>query len=259
MQNIGNRICPYCGKQLILVGKVLGAQYHNSRIAQKHTQASIYVDMFEKDNLWLNGTDMFCSNCGVKICLQKNPFSTAKTILFLAALVVLFANIIAVLFGYNIINIGSWLAFFCLTAIVLVCAGFSSIEIKKYRSNFVFSTDLTLPFFNNSLYPDAVSNVCLMMKIPGRRLKKYLILGNVYAAEIANSTTYLQLMNINASGNYCFMDFRFCGTYNEGKKYTSFLANAKHFRVVLRFEGIFVGNAEVLETYDPPKSSDKER
>lgn len=27
----------------------------------------------------------------------------------------------------------------------------------------------------------------------------------------------------------------------------------------LKFEGKLVGNAEVLETYDPPKSSDKER
>lgn len=73
MQNKNNRICPWCGEKLILVGKALDASYSDWEFGQKFTNSSNCRDAFEKDDLWSVGMSMFCEKCGVEIRLQKNP------------------------------------------------------------------------------------------------------------------------------------------------------------------------------------------
>ncbi len=52
------RICPCCGKPLVLMGKVLGDKYHEFYLGEKHTVASEYKERFERDKIWGSGVNM---------------------------------------------------------------------------------------------------------------------------------------------------------------------------------------------------------
>lgn len=249
------RICPYCGKPLILVGEVLGDKYHEKKIGQKHTTESLYVDTFEKDKIWTNGVDMFCSNCGVKVDLHDNPFISARVISFFTTIPLLTASVVAAMLGYNII-FWTLLMNFLFVIILFLHAAVRCLRIKKYKSNFVFSTNKVLPIYDPEKYLPISPNIRLSMsaeKLQHTSAKKFLLSKNMFSSEIASLNAFLYLMNVELQKSVYIMDFRFCGTYNDVRKYIQYLKSVsdnEDFLIPIRFEGILIGNANIQKIYE---------
>ena len=137
MQNKNNRICPWCGEKLILVGKALDASYNDWEFGQKFTNSSNCRDAFEKDDLWSVGMSMFCEKCGVEIRLQKNPVVYIKITLFLAV-IVMFLGFLTIFLTHSWLGVIIVLGVLFFAVVVLVAMIFWLLFIKKWRSNFIY-------------------------------------------------------------------------------------------------------------------------
>ncbi len=243
----GERICPCCGKPLVLMGKVLGDKYHEFELGQKTTIAGDYKETFERDKIWSSGINMYCSECGVKITLSENPFLLIDILALLIVLSAFIASIIAALSGGNIVPavLPTVLA---VEIILLVWAAVRRNNIIKYKSNFTFSTDEAIPIFDGEF--DFKPNIHAAAELTEKQ-RKYFRSGNIFETGLLSSRVFLYLINSRRSGSVCELDFRFCGTVDDAEKFTRSLKNAeKPVTLPLTFEGKSVGTAEVTEIYE---------
>ncbi len=307
MTTTKNRICPCCGKRLILIppDRMLlpsrtgfsanGVVYYYtpakrfSKITNKpkakhrkypnnswHFEGNLDPNIVQFDRIHLgwhivpvkyaqnhidkDGLSLFsdelifyCDNCKNKLMLNSNPtrwFELITQILIVFALVSLFIltvivtngtipSIMYILYGLAVPVVG-----FCVN---MFCAMLSLIIIKNYESNFVPTDE-----FDNLIYPEAHLSLSIAKK------SNYLRESNIFMSELDGKRFYIYLIHKTQS-----LIFHICGMEGESERLLT-LIHEKQERgekviLPLTFEGKFVGNAEVLETYDPPKSSAKER
>lgn len=250
------RICPYCGKPLVLMGEVLGDDIHDEKFASKRVPKSVlYTNTFEKDRLWTSGVKMYCSECGVKIELQRNPIMLAGVIVVFSISLFMLFFILALLFKlykgllYAALSVGA------LAAVMLVYVAVMLPRVKKYRSNFVFSAEDVLRICGPESYHPISPNIRLIVRgedLHAKNAEKYLLSGNVFSAELARSNAYLYLMNVDAQNGTYNLEFRICGTRADAVKFTNCIngiSDRSSFRLALRFEGKLIGSAEVTEVY----------
>jgi len=244
----GERICPCCGKPLVLMGKVLGDKYHDHKgfLGRKRTITEIYEDTFERDKIWCSGVNMYCSECGVKIKLQDDPFFVFKVTSFLIVLVLFITSDIAALSGTNIFPV-ALLITIAAEIVLFIWAVVRRNNIMKYKSNFTF-TEEAIPIFDGKF--DFGPNIRAAAKLTEKQ-RKYFRLGNVFETGLSSSRVFLYLINSRRLGSVCELDFRFCGTVDDAERFIRSLKNAeKPVTLPLSFEGKSVGTAEVTEIYE---------
>lgn len=242
----GERICPCCGKPLVLMGKVLGDKYYEGYPGQKRTIACEYEDTFEKDKIWGGGVNMYCSECGIGIKLLDDPFFVLKTASFLIIITFFIASVIAALMGKNIIPTVLPIAIVS-EIVLLIVAAIRRNNIMKYKSNFTF-TEEAIPIFDGEFGFEP--NIRAAAELTEKQ-RKYFRSGNIFETELFSSRVFLYLINSRRSGSVCELELRFCGTSDIAERYVSSLKNAeKPVILPLTFEGKSVGSAEVTEIYE---------
>ena len=256
MLSKGKRICPYCGKPLALMGEVLGGDIHDEKFASKRVPKTVlYADTFEKDRLWTSGVKMFCSECGVNIELQRNPVERAGAVILSSVIAVLLICGFSLPYGNYAALPYALAAWGAVTAAMLTYAAVCCTRIKKYRSNFAFSTKDVLQIYDPELYHPISPNLRLTLRgdeLHDKNAKKYLLSGNVFSAELAHSNAYLYLMSADVQNGAYDLEFRICGTRADAVKFAEYIndiSDSSGFRLTLRFEGKVIGSAEVTEVY----------
>lgn len=181
----GERICPCCGKPLVLMGKVLGDKYHEGFPGRKRTVAEEYEDTFERDKIWGSGVNMYCSECGVRIKLLDDPFFVFDVASFLIVLALFITSVIAALSGTNILPVALPITI-AAESVLLIWALIRRSNIIKYKSNFTF-TEEAIPIFDGEF--DFEPNIRA-------------------AAELTESKR-----NISVWGTYLKLSFLLCGSF----------------------------------------------
>ena len=133
--------------------------------------------------------------------------------------------------------------------IVALLSLFSYIFIMNFLSNFVV-TDLR----DKLITPKVELNISL------NSLKRiYLHRSNIYEIELDGDRFCLYLTEKGKAA----LKLHICGIDGEQERLLALICEKQKcgetVTLPLTLEGKFVGNAEVIETYVPPKSSDKER
>lgn len=194
----------------------------------------------------------FCEYCKAKLALDSNPYAIRSfqsyqipyILYFMLLVIPPIRNFNTPLWYYAIL-----LALLCLQiTIEFVCVLIRYKRICKYKSNFV-QTDQT----DNLIIPPThiVTSRCHLEM-------RYICESNIFKTKVGDLNYYLYLVSEDDD-----LHFHICGINGESESLLD-LIRAKQERsenvvLPLMFEGKFVGNAEVLETYDCPQSSDKER
>lgn len=307
MTTKNGRICPCCGKKLILIPpdrmllpsrtgfSVNGVVYYYapakrfSKITskpkakhRKYSNNSWYFDgnlnpnivkfdrinlgwhvvpvkyaqkRIDKDGLSLFSDELifYCRNCGKKLMLNANPirwFELITQIMIVFTIVLLFVLTVTATNGTVPAKEVFWGGGFVLVAglcINVFFTMFSLMIIKYYESNFVPTDE-----YDNLIYPDAHLSLLTTKKT------NYFREGNIFMVELEENIFYIYLVHKTQS-----LNFHICGIEGEPERLLSLIREKQEREetviLPLTFEGKFVGNAEVLETYDPPKSFDKER
>lgn len=204
------------------------------------------MNKIKKGGLWIFSHEMvlFCKNCNQKLSINRNPLA-----LFSSAVKVIF--IVTAVIG-SLISLGVMtLTVFAFVGIVWLLILFEAmVELfftAKYLSNFVPTDE-----FDSLIYPERHLSLFIIKN------SNYLREGNVFMTELDESSFYIYLVYKTKKA-----EFHICGIDGEQECLLN-LIHKKQERgekvvLPLMFEGKFVGNAEVLETYDPPQSSNEER
>lgn len=206
----------------------------------------------EKDKLFSGSgwaMSFFCKNCKAKLSLNFNPHTIFDGLLFWVAF------LSAPLLGLMVINISPILFIilscvpFALCFIVALLSLSSYIFIINFLSNLVV-TDLR----DKLITPKVELSVSL------NSLKRiYLHRSNIYEIELDGDRFCLYLVEKGKAN----LKLHICGIDGEPELLLALIRQKQErgekIVLPLMFEGKFVGNAEVLETYDAQISSDKGR
>lgn len=242
----GERICPCCGKPLVLMGKVLGDKYHEFYLGERATIASQYKETFERNKIWGSGVNMYCSECGVGIKLRDDPFFVFNVTSFLIVSAMFTASVIAALSGTNILPVALPITI-AAEIVLLIWAVVWRNNIMKYRSNFTL-TEEAIPIFDGEF--DFEPNIRAAVELTEKQMK-YFQSGNIFETKLSSLRVFLYLINSRQSGSACELELRFCGTADEAERYASSLKSAGNpVTLPLTFEGKPVGTAEVTEIYE---------
>lgn len=204
------------------------------------------INKLKYGGLWIFSHEMvlFCKNCKQKLSINRNPlalFSSAVKVIFIAT------SIIGLLISLSIIPLTVFAFVGMVWLLILFEATAELFFTAKYMSNFVPTDE-----FDNLIYPEVHLSLSIIKK------SNYLREGNVFMSELNGKDFYIYLVN-KVKKN----EFHICGIEGEQERMLALIREKQErgAKVILplTFEGKFVGNAEVLETYDPPKSLDKER
>lgn len=202
----------------------------------------------EKDGLWIYSYELvfFCKNCMRKLSLNRNPlamFSSVIGIFFVTGMSALFA--ILLISPKDILS-----TLRILMAIFLFILLETSLDLLitvRMFSNFVPTDE-----FDNLIYPH--TNIVLSNDIKSVYLRE----GNVFQSKMDGEDFYIYLIHKNT-----FLAFSVCGIEGEQERLLTLIhekqERGEKVSLPLTFEGKFVGNAEVLETYILQQSSAKER
>ena len=211
----------------------------------------------DKDKLFFVNREILflCRNCRQKLSVNHNPFGILRYTCFLlglTAMVIAFV-LIAVVLG-NAWIMQFMLFFMKILISVVLLVGVTSLAfsilyyfyIKLNISNFVPTDE-----FDNLIYPQ--TNIVLSNDIKSVFLHE----GNVFLSKIDGEDFYIYLIHKKP-----FLAFSVCGIEGRQERLLT-LIREKQTRgesvfLTLYFEGKLVGNAEILETYDPVNSSAKE-
>ena len=242
----GERICPCCGRPLVLMGKVLGDKYHEFYLGERTTTAQRYRDTFEKDKLWDNIENMYCSECGIRIKLLNNPISAFyMTDLIIGLLIISVANMVS-LSGTNILPVALPITIAVVTAL-FIRALIQRNDIMKYSSNFTF-TEEAIPIFDGEF--DFEPNIRAAVE-PAKTQRKYFRSGNIFEIRLSSLRVFLYLISLRENVSAYELELRFCGTVDEAERYSNSLKNTeKPVTLPLTFEGKPVGTAEITEIYE---------
>lgn len=211
------------------------------------TERSLKKDKLFSGCGW--GMSFFCKNCKTKLALNFNPHTIFDGMLFWGIFLT------SLLLGFMMINISfeMFIILCCipivLCIIVILLSICSYVYIKCCFSNFVI-TDLR----DNMIIPKAQLNVVR------KGLKSiFLHQSNIFETEFDGERFCLYLTKKGKID----LKLHICGVEGEQKRLLSLIREKQErgekVSLPLTFEGKFVGNAEVLETYDPPQYPTKER
>ena len=198
----------------------------------------------QKDGKSLFSSEMvfFCEYCKAKLALNSNPYAIryyqsyqiTYILYFMLTVIPLICNL-NTSFWYYIILI----TLFCLQlTIEFVCISIQYKRICKFKSNFVPTDQLdNLIILNTHI----VTTSCHIEK-------NYICESNVFRAEVGNANYCLYLVNKDDN-----LSFHICGIDGEPKRLLQLIERKQKCgeKVILplSFEGKFVGNAEVIETF----------
>lgn len=239
------RICPYCGKELELVGETLGQGIHDE-IYPKVKYSYVYRNKFEKGRIWsYPQVPMFCGKCGVQIKLKSNPFQISELCFGLLCII----DLVFVIFFIKL-----WIYCLIFSAVSYAAVSLAAIiawrRIKKRRSNFEFSLNKHLSIYRPDEYHSPVPTIEAAMPITGGlKTRKYLAISNIYSTEIAGSNAFLYLVSYEKKADKYLLRFRICGNYEFAFALTLRLKEhmtENGISVPLRFEGKYIGNVEVI-------------
>lgn len=237
------RICPCCGKKLVLTGRVLGDKLHDTIVSganKSDTFEQQHHWTFEKDRLWSSQVDMFCSECGVQIKLQSNP-QYLLVIGGSACLAVLLLLVAASLCGSSVIPVPviiSAAAAAALLSIVLICVYAHKISyIKKWHSNFIYVTEE--PIKPHLALSADMSGLPPMILHPA----------NIFTVEANKQTAALYLTDHTLDGDRAVLYLRVCGDERDRDNFIGFI-QGRGAPVALDFEGRRIPSAELIKTLD---------
>lgn len=185
----------------------------------------------------------FCRNCRAKLALNFYPASVFDSIVFLGV----FAFSILFVLQRQLTAVA--LAFYCLFSLIVLVTLLSCVLVKLFMSNFVVTDNR-----DNMIIPN------MQLKVARKGLKSiFLHRSNIFEIEFDREKFCLYLVEKGKVD----LKLHICGIEGEQERMLA-LIREKQERgekvvIPLMFEGKFVGNAEVLETYDPPQFSNEER
>ncbi|MDE6030261.1 MAG: hypothetical protein K2G32_01400, partial [Oscillospiraceae bacterium] len=204
---------------------------------------------------WLFSCEMvfFCSNCKSKLALNFNPFSVWYTLPFQMSFVLYLFLAIIPIFHPEILpcmtDIMWWyriIAGICIAQLVTAatCSLTAYRKVIKYTSNFVLTDKLDgliLPFTELRLSYGTIE-------------KKYIHESYIFSVVLNEEKFHLYLVTKKE-----LLYFHICGIDGEQELMISLLNkkinSGEKVILSLSFEGKFVGNAEVLEIFEPVKST----
>lgn len=188
-----------------------------------------------------------CKNCRNKIAINFNPwrttlfpqiFWTFALCIFLLLFFMSFEGLVA-LVPPGMVFV---LSVFC-TLVYFVILIFLTKHFEKYRSNFapVDEFDALVPFSVNIITNNNLD-------------KMYYYESNIFSVEVDKMNFHLYLVHKRANP-----EFHICGINGEPELLFSLLRekmnNGEKIVLPMMFEGKIVGNAEVLEIFEPIKSN----
>ncbi len=235
-----HRICPCCGKKLVLTGKVMGDRQHE-RIGgyRSDTYAQHYHHVFERDNLWYCTVDMFCSECGATIKLQHNP----RSLLVGGLALIAFAAMLSVVFGVcaneftvPVISIAVSAAIICNIGLIIAYA-FRLKYIKRWHSNFVPAGGA-----------DERADITLKADISAVA-RQILYPANIFLLSMRGRSAPLYLTGFNTDGNIATLDLRICSDGREKDSIIDYIRQSSG-ALTLDFEGNIIQNAELIKISD---------
>ncbi len=235
-----HRICPCCGKKLVLTGKVMGDSQHE-RIGgyRSDTYAQHYHHVFERDNLWCCTVDMFCSECGAAIKLQHNP----RSLLVGGLALIAFATMISVVFGICaneftalVIIIAVSTAIICNIGLMIAYACRLK-RIKRWRSNFV-------PAGGEAEMADITLKADISA-VP----RQILYPANIFLLSMRERSAALYLTDFSTDGNMAILELRICSDINAKSSIIDYIRKNSG-ALTLDFEGNMIQNAELIKISD---------
>lgn len=263
----GERICPVCGKKLVLTPpnmttpgndqpvsrlrttwmlRPYTVYHHDKYIIQtvkgRHGTRPFFVkpELVERNlqrdgySLYYNGNVMHCRECKARLSLNFN-FMPLFDGLFL---VMLFLGL-AVFFSWVILVI--WLGLWALLiAGRIVCGSY----VKRNLSNFVPVTDhdaLIIPSTELALSPEGLP-------------EKWLHESNIFTTELNRQKYQLYL----AKKEEKQLRFSVCGVNGEQKRFVELMKRNGITRLALTFEGKDAGAAQVLSCEIPPEDEEEQ-
>lgn len=186
-----------------------------------------------------------CSSCKQKLALNYNPFNIWSSISIIFAITSAFFVTLFVL-GlipniYNNSQIFFWILLLLaiIFPIFILYSLFGYVYVKLFTSNFVPTNEV-----DNLIEP------CINIKA----LKKgcnflFMHKSNVFETKIDNNIFHIYLVN----NDKCF-DFHICEKNSDYKSIIMLLSNKMNnnekILIPLSFEGIHIGNAEIVEIFD---------
>ncbi len=237
MLDKGARICPCCGKELVLTGAVKGAKINDTLTGgyKSDTFSYHYRRVFEQDKLWECSVDMFCSACGNKIRLQENPHTLLILILILTLIGIV---LIGVCIGL-ISLLWAIVALAILVVLDIVLFGVYAYKlryIKKWRSNFVCAE--CEPFKPHILLCADISDIA----------PEIFYTANIFTFSLDNrkEALYLSEYDIDERAG-ADMYFHICGDEKNFNSTISFL-ETNSGKITLNFEGYNIPNVKFVKT-----------
>lgn len=300
MKNKSQRICPCCGKQLILIPptKLLlpnrvgvssnFVEYYfpsnkryfsitsspHSHYKQNTANKLIYngnlnknfiksdksgwniipinntIKKLKKDGLWIFSYEMvfFCQNCLQKLSINQNPFALFRTSMSFFFVITV---IISLIFIMGVIPLDTAILISIILGIILFVL-FVEVFVEYYHTIKHISNFVPTDEYDSLIYP----KVNLIVRI--NKPSAYLLEGNVFRTELNGEQFHIYFVCKNPQ-----KQFHICGIDGEPERLLALIREKQErgetVTLPLTFEGKFVGNAEVLETYDPPQSTNEER
>lgn len=218
----------------------------------------------DKDGLSLFFIDrelvFLCKNCRKKLSINHNPFAFFVVPVLLWGFALMLAAMI--LLSMFLLSSKIRVSFHVMRGVLFVSLFLLAITIPI--GIFVFAYFFWVKLYISNFVPtdeyDILVDLPKNFRVSGLLLKKkFLHKYNVYETKLDGEQFCLYLTEKGK------VDFKLhiCGIDGEQERMLA-LIREKQERgekvvIPLMFEGKFVGNAEVLETYDPPQSSNEER
>ena len=235
-----HRICPCCGQKLVLTGQVMGGSQHERMGGYRSdTYAQHYHHVFERDNLWYCAVDMFCSECGSPIKLQRNPLSLLVGGLALIAA----AAILSVVFGIcaneftaPVISIAVSAAIICNIGLIIAYACRLK-HIKRWRSNFV-------PAGGEAEMADITLKADISA-VP----RQILYPANIFLLSMKGRSAALYLTDFSTDENTAVLNLRICSD-NRAKDSIIDYIRQNSGALTLDFEGHIIEKAQMIEISD---------
>lgn len=213
------------------------------------------LNKLQKDGFALFSYELvfFCKHCKQKLALNFNPFSLwAMRPFQMCFWLIIIIYISPFWCGIELTSIRfyftSLVLFFAFLLFIVVYQYISYLRLMKYSSNFVITDkwdNLFLPYIEIIISFGSLD-------------KKFLHESNIFSAKLEGEDYKLYL--VKKASTHC--KFHICGIEGEQERMIRLIRviqkRGEEVTLSLTFEGKLVGDAKVLEIYDPPEHSAKE-
>ena len=207
--------------------------------------------LLERDHIFNTDLIMFCENCNADIAVDRNPCRLIRYY-FIYPLTLMYSGML--IFGFWNLNIGLLFALLGALAlsVMLLISLVYYIIIKRYYSNFVVRDSwdrLVMPF----------GHLMLQISTTQKYFKKFVFSeSNILSTDVSGVAFHLYAID----DEFPIVRAHICGIEGEPRRLLTLIrekqVQGKEVTLSLIFEGKHVGDAKVLEIYDPPEHSAKE-